>query len=360
MVVCERCGFAFADGIPEQAVFDAYYRKLSKYEYDQRDGAESPFDRRRFEQNVAEMRPFVPGPEARILEIGCSTGSLLALLRAAGFPHVLGLDPSPACAIAAKRLYGVEVETGTLEDSRQLDGGFDFVLGTALLEHVRDLGGALARIRALLRPGGSFFAEVPNALGFADQRDSPFQQFSIEHIDFFSPTSLSNLFQAHGFATTAVWEAIREHSQAYYMPVAAGVFRALPDGAPPPDLVRDEATEPALRRYIERSRAVEERLGATIDRLVREQTPLLVWGVGTHTQRLLATGRLGEANVRAYVDSNTKYQGRTIGGKAIIGPREVAARPEPILISSLTFQNEIARQIRDELALPNELVLLYD
>jgi len=359
VVVCARCGFAFADDIPDQAAFDAYYRDLSKYEYDQREGAESPFDLARFRENVREFRPFIPGPEAQILEIGCSTARLLALLRDEGFPNVRGLDPSPSCATTAKRLYGIEVATGALADSAALGRSFDFVIGIGLLEHVRDLGLELGRIAALLRPGGLFFAEVPNVTGFCDYNDSAFQQFSVEHIDFFSAVSFENLLNAHGFATVRVWEGVREHSQGYMMPVASGVFRVGAAKAAA-DLPPDAVSEPALRAYIAKSRAREERLHATIDRLVRERTPLLVWGVGTHTQRLLATSRLAEANVRAFVDSNSKYRDRTIAGVPIIGPAEVAGRPEAILISSLMFQAEIERQIRGDLGYPNELVLLYD
>ena len=94
-----------------QATFDTYYRDLSKYEYDQREGVESPFDLERFRQNVAEARVFIPGPDARILEIGCSTARLLSLLKEAGFGNLLGLDPSPSCARAAKRLYGIDEPT---------------------------------------------------------------------------------------------------------------------------------------------------------------------------------------------------------------------------------------------------------
>src|SRR5204863_9905717 len=119
-------------------------------------------------------------------------------------------------------------------------------------------------------------------------------------------------------------------------------------------------SEPALRAYIAKSRAREERLQATVDRLVRERTPLLVWGVGTHTQRLLATSRLAEANIVAFVDSNSKYRDRTIAGVPILGPDAVAGRAESILISSLMFQAEIERQIREDLRYPNPLIVLYD
>ena len=36
VAVCQRCGAAYADGIPDQAAFDRYYRDMSKYEYAQR------------------------------------------------------------------------------------------------------------------------------------------------------------------------------------------------------------------------------------------------------------------------------------------------------------------------------------
>ena len=47
VAVCTHCGGAYADGIPDQRVFDRYYRDMSKYEYHQREGAESEFDQRR-------------------------------------------------------------------------------------------------------------------------------------------------------------------------------------------------------------------------------------------------------------------------------------------------------------------------
>src|ERR1700731_4256182 len=96
VVACQDCGFGFADHIPEQAAFDAYYRDMSKYEYQHRGGQEPEW----------------------VLDRFCATGRLLALLKEQGFPHVLGLDPSPVCAEASRRLYGVPVLTRPLADLR--------------------------------------------------------------------------------------------------------------------------------------------------------------------------------------------------------------------------------------------------
>jgi len=82
--------------------------------------------------------------------------------------------------------------------------------------------------------------------------------------------------------------------------------------------------------------------------------------VGTHTQRLMATSRLAQADIRAFVDSNPRYQGKTISGVPVLAPAALKGRLEPILISSRIFQQEIQEQIRNQLGLTNELILLYN
>ncbi len=107
------------------------------------------------------------------------------------------------------------------------------------------------------------------------------------------------------------------------------------------------------------ARADDERLHAKIDALVADGRPILVWGVGTHTTRLLATSRLAEANIVAFVESNARYHGKTLHGRPILAPEALKERDEPVLISSRVFQHEIADQIRNELGCSNELILLY-
>src|ERR1700677_5030046 len=77
VVVCNRCGAGFADGIPSQAEMDRYYAEQSKYTYDHAGGAESPWDLKRFELTVEQVAPHLKSLDARILDIGCATGGLL-------------------------------------------------------------------------------------------------------------------------------------------------------------------------------------------------------------------------------------------------------------------------------------------
>ena len=162
----------------------------------------------------------------------------------------------------------------------------------------------------------------------------------------------------HGFETRFSEQNAREQSYRTTMSNVSAVFQK--QEAPAFALTFDHGTATGLRRYIDSCRAVEERLHATIAELAESARPVIVWGVGTHTGRLMRTSRLPEARIVAFVESNARYQGRALNGTPIIAPAALRVHSEPILISSRVFQHEIARQVRDDLGLENELITLYE
>ena len=356
VLVCAQCGLGFAGGIPTQAEFNAYYHHLSKYDHESREGQQSAADLQRLRDTAATLIPFVPSTSARILDIGCSTGFLLSLVRGAGFQKVRGLDPSPQSAKSAWELFQLSVDTGSIVENSIPDGSVDFAILIAVLEHVEGLEAAVQRLKRMLAPGGRIFAEVPDASRFAGRPDAPFQEFSVEHINFFSKVSLANLFREHGFRPILTGEADRQQDENMTGPTAYGIFEA---GSAASSLDRDNITEPGLRRYIEESSAGDSRVREAIKERVSGR-PIIVWGTGTHTQRLLAAGAFATVTVRAFVDSNPKYQGHDLSGIPIVAPQSLHSRSEPILISTRGFQREIYNQIRDHLGLKNELILLYE
>lgn len=355
--ICNGCGSAYSDDIPPQSHFDAYYRQLSKYENQHRSGIGSPFDKERFRVVADVMTPFIPSASSRILEIGCATGGLLAELRDRGFSNVTGMDPSAGCVQAARDVYRLNAFQGTFSDIASHRSTYDFVMLVGVVEHLRDAGPALASLRKLLSPGGTLLVSVPDAARFSESRNAPFQAFSVEHINYFSPRSLQNLLAAQGFDHVATSRTMFDTSATTRDPVVTGFF-TLADRPVP--IVRDDQTEPALRQYIEDALAVEARTQAKITALADSRRPIIVWGTGAHTLRLLATSRLSEANIKFYVDSNPHYQGKELGGVPVLAPGALSEHPEPILISSWAYQNEIDRQLRDDLKLPNERLVLYE
>ena len=357
VALCEVCGMAYATGIPLQTEFDEFYRSQSKYEFQHRAGKESKHDEGRLRLTASCIRPYVPALDSRILEIGSATGRLLALLKGSGYENVSGLDPSPACAAAALALYGVEVRTNSLFELEAEGPAFDLIVLNCVLEHIEAVRPALSKVKALLAPpGGRVFLVVPDASRFPETQDSPFQEFSNEHINFFSPASLTNLMRTLGFRELGFTPCLVDSQARVLSPTLLAAYQL--DAAAVSAPVHDDATGASLRRYIEMCSQADADMRSKIARQATGGQSIIVWGTGTHTQRLLATGGLDGVSIAAYADSNPKSWGKTLGGVPILAPHDLAARPEPILISSRGFQEEILGQI-DSLQLRNRVILLY-
>lgn len=360
VVACTQCGFAFADHLPPQVEFDTYYERMSKYEYEHAEGVQADFDDGRFPDAAKFIAHCTGGTEASIVDIGCSNGGLLNALKKIGFTNLLGIDPSPACAVTAKKLYGIDVLTGNLFSAHPEIPSKDVVSLGAVLEHVRDIRGALTTVRSLLKPGGLLYVEVPDVTHFSCTTDAPFQEFSVEHINYFSIQSLNNVMARMGFKTLEARTISMIQGDSTLVHVINAMFRMgdLPSDNFAP--LKDETSESALRGYIDASSKVENGIHRALAPWIESGRAIMVWGVGTHTQRLLATSGLAKANISAYVDSNPRYHGKDLYGVPVISPKNLAERPEPVLISSRFFQNDIIRQIREELQLSNQLITLYE
>ncbi len=104
----------------------------------------------------------------RVIDIGCGTGQLAALLRDQGVPAYLGLDFSPVrIELARQACPGFRFELADVFETDLLDSAdYDLVLCTEFLEHVeRDLD-----VLARLRPGVRFLGTVPSFPGPAHVR----------------------------------------------------------------------------------------------------------------------------------------------------------------------------------------------
>lgn len=358
VVTCQNCGCGYANNIPPQRWFDAYYREMSKYEFAQRDGQESPFDEQRFNDIADLLASFAHSKATRFFDFGSATGGLLHQLQKRGYENLLGLDPSPACAALADKLYGIRVVAPGPDDEPIAEAPFDFIIFVGVLEHLAETGPILQRLRAALAPGGLIFVEVPDALGFADVPDAPYQQFSVEHINFFSDVSLTRIMAGQGFAPIHVERSARDQSHGTSAPIALGVFQKSDDI--PPFETFDAETEIRLQAYIDLSAEREARVEKAFAALADSQREIVVWGVGTHTLHLMETTRLEEANIVAYIDSNASYAGQNLRGVPILPPEKLRDLPQPIVISSRVFQKEIADQIENALGCPNEIIRLYD
>jgi SAM-dependent methyltransferase len=355
VAVCTTCGAGYADDIPNQSEFDRYYADMSKYEHSFRDGRVSDVDVVRFAEVVDLAGPHVKATD-RIIDVGCATGALLAEFKRRGYSNLKGYDPSVSCSQAAQRLYGLDVAVSTINGLNAHTESADLVIMTGVLEHLADVDSSLNMLKGMLVCGGMIYLEVPDASRYDEWFSAPYQFFSMEHVNFFSPQSLTNLMGRHGFTTIFSRRVKRFLSPQAVEPAIAALFSW--EGMVH-EVKKNEETAIRMGNYIAQSSEMELRINSVISAIANEGKPLAIWGAGTHTLRLMLTSDLSKAKVVAILDSNSRYHGKSIHGFPIISPQDFDDPEATILISSQTAENEIKHHILEQLGWSNELVCLY-
>ena len=95
------------------------------------------------------------------LDVGCASGALLVLTRAAG-ARVTGVELNRRAAEEGRKRYGLDIRVGELQAAGLPDASQDLVTAIDVLEHFPDPAPFLSEVMRLLRPGGEFFVLTPN------------------------------------------------------------------------------------------------------------------------------------------------------------------------------------------------------
>jgi 2-polyprenyl-3-methyl-5-hydroxy-6-metoxy-1,4-benzoquinol methylase len=135
----------------------------------------------------------------RLLDVGTSYGFFLVAARERGWSAV-GVEIAPEPAEYARRIYGLDVRTGTLETVPLEPAGFDVVTIRHVLEHVPDPLGMLRRAVALVRPGGLILVAVPNLASLAFRLNGRYWWWidPPTHLYYFTPRTLRAMLQRAG------------------------------------------------------------------------------------------------------------------------------------------------------------------
>jgi len=148
-------------------------------------------------------------PTDRVLDFACGTG-LVTLRLAPHVSHVRGIDISPDMVaiarekVCAQGVPNVEVTNTDLFDPCLEPGSFDAVTAFNVMCYIPDLPRVLARVRALLKPGGLFLSAT-DCLGSRPSK-AGFQKFVKSHtgampyVAFFTQRGLEKRVAQNGFS----------------------------------------------------------------------------------------------------------------------------------------------------------------
>lgn len=238
------------------------------------------------EETVAALRP------RRILDVGCGSGTQLTRPLAAAFPEIeiLAVDDDARSIEWARRQS--PPANLRFDVPSAIEGSFDLVIASEVLEHVPEPDRFLADLRRRVEPGGRVVITVPNGYGSYEwlslleaavtlsgvrrllkgRSVAPEEADTLAvspHINFFSLGELDELFAAAGFrvvrrrARTLLcgwlldgrvpvsWNA-RIADRLPFRVAADWMFELAPDGAPRPSRWRRGAWARFRKRVNER------------------------------------------------------------------------------------------------------------
>ncbi|MBF0594172.1 MAG: methyltransferase domain-containing protein [Candidatus Omnitrophica bacterium] len=344
--LCRRCGFVFAAPVLTEKMIFSFYEKMSNYEQPQHRGQrpQPEIDQiHRYVQLIS--RRFPEGFRGKALDIGCATAYGLSLFKARGW-DVLGLDPSARCVALSKQCYDVRVIQGFFDPAVLIpEKPFDLIVLCHVLEHLLHPDKMLDDLNGLLSENGRVYIEVPDLM-------KPYAQkcyFGFEHVNFFTPVTLTNLARAHGFAVDSLSTFDNGPQISPFYPVI-GV--TLSKSGKKSALNNDYADVlPVIEKFKSGSMRLMARLQALISGII-EQTPkgrLALWGAGIHTSQLLSETALGQTPLACIFDNDPKKRGSFLQGHPVESftgnIEDVKKRIDAILISSEASENDIYQQI---------------
>lgn len=278
-----------------------------------------------------------------ILDIGASMGHFLNCFKKKGYIDLNGIEASQQAHRLAKEQYGLDVTSSTLE-SFQTEKQYQLITLCGVLEHFTALRDKVAHMASLLAPGGYLFVAVPDASRFATNRQGePFLEFASEHINFFTPLSLDRLLATQGFRKIAQESAANDfygnhQLMGLYCRESAGTLQVVASG--------DIASVAAMKTYVTQGRHRLHLVDQALRPLVDTREPVVIWGTGQLTARLLASSAMTRLNIATFVDNNRSMQGMSYFGLPVRAPSSLAGSQQTVLIASLVHAQAIQAEAR--------------
>jgi SAM-dependent methyltransferase len=165
IVRCRTCQLIYPNPLPLPAALEQHYGMGPELYWRDSYFAESPGGDYFAEQLRTFFRLHGDQRGLRALDVGAGIGKGIDALMAGGL-EAWGIEPGEAFARRARERTGLDetqlscrsIETASFDREQ-----FDLITFGAVLEHLRDPGGAIAKAVDWLKPGGLIHAEVPSS-----------------------------------------------------------------------------------------------------------------------------------------------------------------------------------------------------
>ena len=342
-LVCERCLLVQLEEFetPEHIFGD--YAYFSSYSTSWLEHS------RRYVEHMVDR--FGLGEDSHVVELASNDGYLLQFFHERQIP-VLGIEPAANVAkVALQKGIPTLVEFFGVQTAESLAGESqaDLLLGNNVLAHVPDLNDFVGGMKVLLKPGGQITMEFPHLMRLVE--DNQWDTIYHEHFSYFSFTTVSKVFEAHGLRLFDVEE----------LPTHGGSLRIYGCHADDPrddeeraaQLLEREAaagytTMELYERYGRRLAEEKRDIVEVLTKLKREGLRIVGYGAPAKGNTLLNYCGIRTDFLDYTCDLNPHKQGHLLPGTHIpIRSPDVLRedRPDIVLILPWNLKDEIMDQL---------------
>lgn len=191
---CRSCDFIFSRWIPTEEELTTYYEE----EYERNDYL-SPVTRTRYNELLDQMEPF--RKTGKLLDVGTGIGFFAEEAIKRGW-EVHGVELTDE-AIEICESKGVKMIKGILDAKNYAPESFDIITSFEVIEHINNPADELENYQKLLRKGGLVYVTTPNFNSLLRYRLKDMYNVILypEHLSYYTPKTLKQLFRRFGFKT---------------------------------------------------------------------------------------------------------------------------------------------------------------
>lgn len=195
--ICTGCGLVQSLPVPSPQELREYYRSRYRSEYK---NAVRPHRKHilRYSRNaigrLQRLQHFTQAGQ-KLLDVGSGSGEFVYMARLAEF-EASGLEPHEGYSDYTRGVFGIPVQTASLEEAQIAPASLDVVTIHHVVEHLPDPVASLSIINGWLREGGLIAIDVPN---IEDTRRTVVNNFHYAHIYNFNHQTLVALLNKTGF-----------------------------------------------------------------------------------------------------------------------------------------------------------------
>lgn len=287
----------------------------------------------------------------RVLEIGCSDGTLLQLLRGLGF-LVAGFEPATAPARAALE-KGLPVVNEFFQEDSAARSGFaqpDIVVIRHVLEHIDDFSAIFAGIDRLAAPDTMLLIEVPDLNSTVEK--SIYSNIYHIHPCYFDVESMSTLLDRYGWmpigstivnifgGSLLLWAQRKGAGSRCDKRFSLSFEKVACQPA-------KSTTRAGLQNFVYTWKETAQATRNFFDKLRDRGACVAGYGAAERTTSLMGVAGLDSSHVSIIFDRNPNLVGKALPGNRvpIMNPDMIPEyNPEYLVIFAQSFQDEIVDQ----------------